>query len=160
MDNLAVAPLTMCTTKAGLAAGTTTTLTTGATALYSIGGKAYSKGATSNQATPTTDFNTGAAFTPVAVNFGCAFVIGYDSGGTLRVVQGVQQALDASGAFVNAPQFPVVPDGMCPVGYLITKVGSTGAAWTFGASNLAGPPSGVTHTFVDCFTLPGRPQVS
>ena len=160
MDALFQVPLTMCSTKAGLAAGTTTTLTTANTSLYSIGGKAYSKAGASNAATPTTDGTTAAAFVAVAVGYGCVFVLGYNSAGTLTVCQGPQQALDASSNFLNAPQFPAVPDTMCPVGYLVTKVGSTGSAWTFGSSNLAGPPTGVTHTFVDVFTLPGRPQVA
>lgn len=160
MDALQMPPLTLCTTKAGLAAGTTTTLTTANTQLFAIKGKAYSKAAVSNEATPTTDAITAAAFVAVAVGYGCAFVICRDSGGNLKVAQGAQQALDASGNFVNAPQFPLIPDTLCPIGYLITKVGSTGSAWTFGSSNLAGPPTGVTHTLVDVMTLPERPQVS
>lgn len=160
MDALQQVPMTMCTTKAGLAVGTTTTLTTANLSLYCINGKAYTKAAASNAATPTTDGTTAAAFVAVAVSFGCAFVIGYNAAGTLTVCQGVQLPLDASGNFINAPQFPAVPDTVCPVGYLITKVGSTGSAWTFGTSNLAGPPTGVTHTLVDVMTLPGRPQVA
>lgn len=160
MDALQQVPMTLCTTKAGLAVGTTTTLTTANASLYSIIGKAYSKAAASNAATPTTDGTTAAAFVPVAVNFGCAFAIGYNAAGTLTVCQGIQLPLDSSGNFISAPQFPAVPDTVCPVGYMITKVGSTGSAWTFGTSNLAGPPAGVTHTLVDVMTLPGRPQVS
>lgn len=160
MDQLLQIPLTMCAGKAGLTAGTTTTLTTATTVAYSLQGKAYSKSATSNQATPTTDYATGVAFVAVPVNYGSVFAIGYDSGGTLRVVQGQVQALDVSGAFIKSPLFGPLPDGMCPVGYLVVKVGSTGSAWTFGSSNLAGPPTGVTLAWQDCFTLPARPQVS
>jgi len=160
MDALQQVPMTMATSKAGAAAGTTTTLTTANTTLFCIKGKAYSKAAAANAATPTSDFTTGAAFVGIPINYGCAFVLSYDSGGTLRVSQGPLQALDPSGNFINAPQFPIVPDTVCPFAYLITKVGATGATWTFGASNLAGPPTGVSHTFVDVFTLPDRPQIS
>lgn len=160
MDFLSQTPLTLALAKAGLAAGTTTTLTIGTTTPYAIKGKAFSKASASNQATPTTDAVTGAAFVAVPINFGCVFVIGLDATGAIRVAQGKIEALDAGQGFVKAPQFPGVPDTVCPIGYLVTKVGPTGAAWTFGSSNLAGPPSGVTHTFVDCVTLPDRPQVS
>lgn len=160
MDALQFPPLTLAVGKAGLAAGTTTTLTIGTTTVYSINGKAYSKSSVSNTATPTTDATTGAAFVGVPANYGCAYVIGVDSSGAVKVSQGPLQALDASGNFVNAPQFPLVPDTVCPLGYLITKCGSTASTWTFGSSNLAGPPTGVTFAFQDCLTLPGRPQVS
>jgi hypothetical protein len=165
MDALQQVPLTMCTSKATAAAGTTTTFSTTGATLYSIKGKAFSTSAAANAATPTTDAATGAAFVPVAVGYGCTFVLCYDgtsatAANAIKVVQGGQQALDAGGSFVTAPQFPAIPDTLCPFAYLVTKVGSTGAAWTFGASNLAGPPTGVTHTFVDIMTLPGRPQVS
>lgn len=160
MDILQQNPLTMTTTKAGAAAGTTTTLTTANTVLYAIKGKAFTKAGASNAATPTTDATTGAAYVAVPVNYGCAYVLGYDAAGTLKVSQGGLQALDSSGNFIVAPQMPMVPDTVAPFAYLVTKVGSTGAAWTFGSSNLAGPPTGVTHTFVDVMTLPDRPQVS
>ena len=165
MDALQTPPLTLCTSKATAAAGTTTTFSTTGATLYCIKGKAFTTSAAANAATPTTDAATAVAFVPVAVGYGCAFVLCYDGSSTtaataIKVVQGTQVALDASGNFVVAPQFPSIPDTLCPFAYLITKVGSTGAAWTFGSSNLAGPPTGVTHTFVDVMTLPGRPQIS
>jgi len=160
MDALQLPPLTLATAKAGLAAGTTTTLTIGTTTPYCIRGKAFSRASVSNTATPTTDANTGAAFAAIPPNFGAVFVICLNAAGALRVVQSALQPLDASGNFLYAPTFPGVPDDTCPIGYLVTRVGATGAAWTFGASNLAGPPTGVTHTFVDVMTLPDRPQIS
>lgn len=150
----------LCTTKAGLAAGTTTTLTTANTQLFSIGGKAYSKAGVSNEATPTTDAKTAAAFTAVGVSKGCVFVPCRDSSGNLKVVQGETVSLDAGNNFTDAPEFPAIPDTLTPIGYIVVKVGSTGSAWTFGSSNLAGPPTGVTFSFVDCFQLPERPQLS
>lgn len=160
MDALQQIPLTMCTSKAGMAAGTTTTLTTANTQLFCIGGKAYTKAGVSNEATPTTDAATGAAFNGVAAGYGSVFVICRDSSGNLKAVQGQVVALDASGLFVNAPQFPGIPDSLCPIGYIVVKAATGASTWTFGSSNLAGPPSNVTFAFVDCMTLPGRPQVS
>lgn len=160
MDALQQIPLTLCTTKAGLAVGTTTTLTTANTQLYGIKGKAYTKAGTSNEATPTSDSTTGTTFVAVPVSYGSVFVICRDSSGNLKACQGQLQALDASNAFILAPQFPAIPDTLCPIGYVTVKVGSTGSAWTFGASNFAGPPTGVVFAFQDVFTLPDRPQIA
>lgn len=153
--------LTICMNKAGAAAGTTTTYSITANPLaFVIKGKHYTKATVTNGATPTTDANTAAAFTAIAVNKVGCFVLGYDSGGNIKVAQGGIEDLDVAGNVLKAPAFPAIPDTMCPFAYLITKVGSTGSAWTFGTSNLAGPPTGVTHTFVDVAVLPERPQAS
>lgn len=166
MDQNDARGITITTSKAGLAAGTTTTLTIANDVQYSITGKAYKKTAASNQATPTTDALTAAAFTAIAANKGCVFVIGLTAAGAIAVVQGTVEDLDsaadgANATFIKPSSFPAtMPTDFCPMGYLITKVGSSGSAWTFGSSNLAGPPSNVLHTFVDCFQLPTRPQVS
>lgn len=167
MDNLKMAPLTLCLSKATLAAGTTTTYSTTGTTVYAIKGKAYSTAAKTNVATPTVDITDGLAFTPVAYpasssvgGQGSVFVFCFDSGGTLRVAQGTVEQLDILGNFINAPQFPIIPDTVCPFGYLVVKLGPTAVAnWTFGSSNLSGV-TGVTYTFVDVITLPDRPQVS
>lgn len=165
MDALRMIPLTMTTMKAAAAAGTTTTYSTTGTTLFCIKGKAYSKAAATNAATPTTDATTGSAFVAIQPGYGSVFVLGYDSAGALKVSQGTIQALDGSvttdsAGFITSPQFPAVPDSICPFAYLVTKVGSAGSAWTFGSSNLAGPPSNVSHKFVDVMTLPDRPQVA
>lgn len=148
-----------CTTKAGLAVGTTTTLTTANTSLYAIGGKAYSAAGASNAATPTTDASTGAAFVPIGLNKAGVFVICLDSAGALKVVQGTIVNYSDAGVFTDAPQFPVVPDTLTPIGYELVKVISTGSAWTFGTSNQASQ-TGITKVLVDVMTLPPRPQVS
>lgn len=160
MDYLMQIPVTAAFNKAGLAAGTTTTLTSANQIDYAIGGKMYRKAAASNEATPTTDAVSGSTFTAVAVSKGCVFSICRDASGTLKVVQGSIEDLDASNSFIKAPSFGPKSDTLCPYGYIVVKVGSTGSAWTFGASNLAGPPTGVVFAFVDCATLPSRPQVS
>lgn len=159
MDNLQAIPVTMCTTKAGLAVGTTTTLTTANTQLYAIKGKAYTKAGVSNEATPTTDSNTGAAFNAIGLNKAGVFVICRNAGGDLKVVQGQIVDYTDDGVFKEAPQFPVVPNDLCPIGYELVKVISTGSAWTFGVSNQASQ-TGITKVLVDCMTLPDRPQVS
>lgn len=149
---------TVPTTKAGLGVGTTTTLTTANTQLYGIKGVGYTKAGVSNEATPTLDSQTGVAFLPVPVGYGSEFTICRDSAGTLRAVQGQIVALDANNAFVNRPQMAPIPDTLCPIGCVTVKVGTTGAAWTFGASNFAGPPTGVVFVFNDFIgAVPDRP---
>jgi hypothetical protein len=161
MDLQQQTPLTASYAKAALVAGTTSTVTTTVTAMYTINGKMYTKTAITNGATPTTDAATGVAFVPITFpNNGCVFVWGLDASGNQKVVQGPIQALDSSGNFIVAPQFGPVPDTMCPLAYIVIKLGATAVAnWTFGTNNLSGV-TGVTYTFVDIGTLPGRPQVS
>jgi hypothetical protein len=161
MNNLENIPLTLALGKATLAAGTTTTLSSTGTLGYAIKGKAYSHAALSNTVTPTTDANTGLAFNPVVTNKGSVFVIGYNAAGTLKCAQGSIVDLDASGAFIQAPQFPVLPDDFCPIGYELIKAGSTASAngWIFGTSNQSSV-TGITYTFTDVIGLPDRPQVS
>jgi len=166
MDALQMIPLTMTTMKAAAAAGTTTTYSTTGTTLFCIKGKAYSKAAATNAATPTTDATTGSAFSAIQPGFGSVFVLGYDSGGNLKVSQGTVESLDgstttgATAKFIRAPQFPAVPDSICPFGYATVLVGSAAAAWTFGTSNLTGPPASTGINFQDVMTLPDRPQVA
>lgn len=161
MDALAQLPLTLCLGKATLAAGTTSTLSSTGTLPFAIKGKAYSHAALSNTATPTTDATTGAAFMPIPTNYGAVIVIGFNATGTLIAAQGPLAALDSAGNFVTAPQFPAIPDTMCPIGYEVIKAGSTAAAagFVFGTSNQASV-TGITYTLVDVCTLPDRPQVA
>lgn len=170
MDSQASIPVTMCLSKVTLAAGTTTTLSTTGTTTFAIRGKAYSKAAITNGATPTTDWATGNAFLPVPANFGSIFMVGLDSGGNLRCIQGTVVPLDATGAFILAPQFgPLGPSGsgttnndFCPIGYLVIKAGSTASSapgWLFGTNNMSGV-TGITYTFVDVIGEPDRPQIS
>lgn len=171
MDNQAASPLTMCLSKATLAAGTTTTLSTTGTTVYAIRGKAYSKGALTNQATPTTDYATGNAFVGVLRNQGSVFMVGFDHSGNLKAIQGTIEALDTSGNFIRAPMFggtavigadSVTSEDFCPIGYLVIKAGSTADnvhGWRFGTDNMSAV-TGITYTFVDVIGWPDRPQVS
>ena len=101
MDMQQLAPLTLALGKANLVAGTTSTITTTGTLAYAIAGKAYSRSALTNQATPTVDFATGAAFTGITANQGTIVLIGLDASGAVRAVQGGVAALDVSGADVD-----------------------------------------------------------
>jgi len=178
MDTLELPPITCCFTKAGLAAGTTTTLTQtlvgGATGnVIAIRGKMYLVTALSNTATPTVDYATGKAFVPVLASQGSVFMVGFDHGGVLRVCQGQVVPLDTvtePGNFVTAPQFGGMgPAGsgstdqdFCPIGYLVIQAGSTAnntTGWVFGTNNMASV-TGITYTFQDVCGLTDRPQVS
>lgn len=158
-DTLAGAPQTTNNVRMGLVAGTTSTVTTTVTGHYSINSVLYTKTAITNGATPTTDAATGLAFVPITFpSKGCKFIWGLDAAGAQKVVQGPIQALDAAGAYIVAPQFPNVPDTMCPCGIIDIKLGATAVAnWLFGTNNLSGV-TGVTYTFSDIQTFPGRPQ--
>lgn len=152
--------LTMAMMHCALAAGTTTTITSTGTIHYMIRGKTATKAALSNTATPTTDATTGAAFLPISANQGTVVVIGLDASGNVKASQGEIKALDASGAFVNVPNFPGLPETMCPIGYILLKGGSTlVGTFTFGSSNLSSV-TGMTYTFVSVGQLPDRPQAS
>lgn len=177
MDYQSSVPATICLSKVTLAAGTTTTISTTGTTTYGIKGKALTKAALTNQATPTTDYVTGNSFLPIpipntapnlALGYGSVYTVGFDSSGNLKVAQGTIEALDIGGNFINAPQFGGVgPKGsgstdndFCPIGYIVVKLGATAVAtWTFGTNNNSSI-TGVTWTFVDILTLPDRPQVS
>lgn len=152
--------ITCALAKAGLTAGTTNTYTTTAAVATVFKGKfGTAFGTKTNQATPTTDYRTGAAFTALAINEGCVFVWGCIADGTVKVVQGSIEDLDSNtGAFKVAPQFPSIPDLMCPFGYVVIQNDSTGSAWTFGSSNWTA--TGITDTWVDVMVLPDRPQTS
>lgn len=161
MDALMQNPVTLCLGKATLAAGTTSTLSSTGTLTYCIRGKAFVRAALSNNVTPTLDATSGVAFVPILPNFGAILVIGYDALGNLKVSQGAVQPLDISGLFILSPQFPMVPDTTCPIGYEVIKAGSTASAagFVFGTSNQAAV-TGITYTLVDVVSLPDRPQVA
>lgn len=154
---------TFCTSKAALAAGTTTTFSTTGATLYCIKGKAFSTAAATNAATPTLDGNTGVAFKGVDINKGSVFVHAYNGNGTaanaIKVYQGTIVDLDSAGNFLSAPELPMLPDDVCPFAYELIQVASNGSTWTFGASNQASV-TGVTYTRQDIMVLPSRPQLS
>lgn len=166
MDALQIPQLTMCVSKATLAAsGAATTWSTTGSTLYCIKGKAYTTSAAASAASPTSDGALGTMFASntLAANQGTVFVWCYDGSSTtaataIKVCQGSEEALDVSGNFLRAPEFPGIPDTLVPFAYTIVKNGSTGSAWTFGTSNWNA--TGITLAHQDVMTLPGRPQVS
>ena len=143
--------------KAGLAAGTTTTISIANQTDYAIDGTVYRKAAATNAATPTTDANTGKAFVPLLPNQASIFVVLLDAAGNITVAQGpVVSNADLTGGLAAA-QFPGVKDGVTAVGYLLAQAGSTlSGSWTFGSSNLSSV-TGMTYTFRDVLAIPAHP---
>ncbi|MDO8547865.1 MAG: hypothetical protein Q7R68_10980 [Nitrospirales bacterium] len=158
-----------CTTSGLLTAtGAETVYDTTVTICFCVNGKAKTKGAVADQATPTLDYNTGAAF-PALVGgasvantpgHGCIVVWGMIADGTVKCMMGTHESLDMDGNFVHAPQFPVVPDLVTPFAYQVLKAGATASATAivFGDSNWNA--TGFTNAIVNVFTLPKRPQVA
>lgn len=137
---------------------TATPVGTAAAISFAIKGKSFTKATISGGATPTTDAVLAAAFPPLAANQGTVVVLGLDSGGNIKAAQGSIETLDASGGFILAPQFPVMPDTIACFCYIVCKNGSTGSAWTFGTSNWNA--TGMTATPVNIIMIPDRPQIS
>lgn len=163
------------------------TLTTGAAANYCINGKAYTKQAATGGAAPTTDAATGLAFKPILPGYGSVFVIclGAGTDQAFAACQGEITQLGANAAtyiagdFITAPEFPLIPDAYCPIGYMVIRVATdfTPAAtgYIFGTSNTyettsdstakafrsaVGNAGAVSLSGIACFTLPNRPQIS
>lgn len=165
MERLNMNGLTMGTIKTGLIKGTTSTYTTTVTSAGMINGK-YVTGlaAQTNTATPTTDAVTGAAFVALADNQATVLVIGQKADSTIQMAQGSIEATatgvtTTAGAFLNAPQFPTLPDDFMVFGYNIIRTAPSASAWTPGTSSW--DATGVTATeFVQCGVLPSRPQTS
>ena len=151
-----------------LVAGTTSTLTTTVTIFPVLDGK-YGTALTAitNQAHPTTDYNTG--LTPVAMvggnsvantpGQGCVGVYGLVAG-VVKYVQGPIAALDMQGSFKwDAPQFPPIPANFIPFNYTVMKAGAT-AATSIIVGTTAWSATGFTQAFVNVCQLPSRPAVS
>lgn len=146
------------TTKANFAAGTGTSYTAASAILYSLDGEALTLTPGSNQAQPSTDANTAAAFVGVPINKGCIFIYGIQAA-AVAVVQGPLADLDVGGNFILAPEYPAIPETFVPFAELIIKVAANGSTWTLGSSNSASV-SGVTYTRKDLMVLKSRPHTS
>jgi len=156
-----------CTTSGLLTAtGAETVHDTTVTIAFSIEGKAYTKTAITDGATPTTDAVTGSAFVALqgagssAGGKGCAFVWCLDSSGNVKVAQGPVVDVDSTGAFapVGAPQLPALPSNLTPFAYSISKHYGVSTTFTFGTDNWN--KSGHTHAIQNVHVLPRRPQAS
>lgn len=165
MDELNLRGLTMGTIKSGLVKGTGLSYTTTVITAGMINGK-YVTGLTAqtNAALPTTDSSTGAAFVPLSDNQATVLVVGQKAANTIQMCQGsieptVTGVTTTAGAFINAPQFPRLPDDFMVLGYALVRTAPSADAWTAGTSEWAA--TGVTTSeFVQCGVLPSRPQIS
>ena len=149
-----------------LVAGTTSTLTTTVTIVPVLDGKFQTTlAAITNQAHPTTDFNTGLAFPAMVggnsvanvAGQGCVVVYGL-SAGVVKAVQGPITNLDIQNNFkADAPQFPPIPANFVPFAYVIMK-----ARAVDGVSIIVGTTAWASfaQTFVNVYQLPSRPQVA
>lgn len=171
-DSIGLAGGTFCSSAGGFSVtgGSVSTYAFANTVQISIRGKIKAVTALSGQTTPTTDYNTSAAF-PALVGgasvantpgHGCIVVWGMIADGTVKCVMGPHVGLDMQGNFVvpGNLQFPPIPAAFCPVAYQVLKSGATASATAivFGTSNW--DATGYTNTFVDLSVLPDRPQSS
>lgn len=158
--------LTINQISAALIKGTNKSYTTTVTTQCVINGKfATALTAQTNQAVPTTDHATGAAFVAQTDDTACCYVMGINAAGTIKACQGPIVPTEVgvtttAGAFRDAPPFPtVLPDDFCPLAYTIVRTAPSASSWTFGTDNWAA--TGVTTMeFVNIATLPDRPQTA
>jgi hypothetical protein len=151
--------------RVGLIKGTNLSYTTSVTSEGMINGKYVTVlTAQTNQALPTTDALTGAAFRALSDNQATVIVVGQNAAGAIQMCQGsivpTQVGVTTTaGDFIEAPQFPQLPDDFMVYGYLLARTAPSASAWTPGTDNWAA--TGVTCTqFVQCGVLPDRPQIS
>lgn len=160
-------------TNTGCAFGTTSTITTTANTACSfdgVFGVVYSAANNTAATTPTLNAATGLAFEAMGVNKATVVVVCVTAAGTVRLAQGSVVDTEVGvtttkGAFILAPQFPVLPDTMCPIGYGLIRTAPDAAAWTCGTSSwtASGIYTGLngTTTMAQCDgTLPSRPQIA
>lgn len=157
---------------AGVAFGTTSTITVATTTVASISGKfatAYAAAANTAVTSPTINAATGTAFTSMGPNKATVIVVGQNAAGQLRLAQGSVEDTDVGvtttkGAFRLAPQFPVLPDDFCPLAYGLVRTAPDAAAWTCGTSSwtASGLYVGLngTTTMQNVSTLPSRPAIA
>ena len=150
---------------AGLVAGSTSSYTTTATTVCSIGGKfATGLSAQTNTASPTTDAGTGAAFVALGDDQATVLVWGINAAGAIQLAQGTIEDTEVgvttvAGAFKVVPRWPNLPDDFCPIGYNLVRTAPSASAWTPGTSSWTA--TGVTaSTFQNVTTLPERPQTA
>ena len=165
MEHLTMRGLTMGTIKSGLVKGTGSSYTTTVTTAGMINGKYVTGlGAQTNTATPTVDASTGAALVPLTDNKATVLVMGQTAAGAIAMCQGSIEdtqvgVTTTAGAFMNAPQFPTLPEDFMVLGYCLVRTAPSADAWTPGTGEWAA--TGVTTSqFVQCGVLPSRPQTS
>ena len=142
---------TICLSKAGLAYGTTVTITiaapNGAGVDFAIGGVLYHKADTANITM------TAGVIQPAL--YSCLYLVCLSTGGTLSTIKG-KQVLTAditSGKELLA--WPVPTAGLCAIGAFRIDTAGT-ATFTMGTTNMNGV-SDVTYTFYDFALVPDAP---
>lgn len=157
--------MTVNQVNAGFVLGTTSTYTTTASTAAVINGVfGTALTAQTNTATPTTDATTGAAFVALTANKATVLVWGVNAAGAIKLAQGTIVPTETgvtttAGAFINAPQFPSLPDDFCPIAYNLVRTSPTGSAFTAGTTSWAA--SGITcSTAKNVHTLPDRPKIA
>ena len=158
--------LTLNHVSAAFVLGTTSTYTTTVTTTSSFGGVfGTTLGAQTNTASPTTDATTGVAFVALTANQATVLVWGVNQAGAIKLSQGsivptVVGVTTTAGAFINAPQWPAMPDDFCPIAYNLVRTSPTGNAFTAGTTAWAA--SGITSSVARNLngTVPERPVTS
>ncbi len=157
--------MTVNQVSAAFVLGTTSTYTTTVTTSHVINGVfGTTLGAQTNTASPTVDATTGAAFVPLTANQATVLVWGVNAAGAIKLAQGSIVPTETgvtttAGAFINAPQFPALPDDFCPIAYNLVRTSPTGSAFTAGTTSWTA--SGITCSVAkNVQTLPTRPQIA
>lgn len=122
---------------------------------FAIDGKVYLKATASGAATPTTEAASGTLV--LATGYGTVIVWTVNSSGTVALYRGETQALDAGNNFVDAPEFPALPDTVCPFAYTVHK-NYSGSNFTIGTTNWN--TASTAHATQNVIYLPSRPQIS
>ena len=168
MDLLAQVPLTLNHVNAGIVIGTTNTLTVTTAPVISIRGVfgTTTLSASSNQSiTPTTDAVTGVTFATILPNTCACLLLGLNAAGTMVGALGTAIPTETGvtttvGAFINAPQFPAVPNDFCPIAYTIIRVAPSGTTgFIVGSTSWAATSMSCT-TIKNISTLPARPVIA
>jgi hypothetical protein len=151
---------TFCTSVPVLAAagGDTVVDTTNAID-FCLRGRSYTCAALTSCATPVADINTGEAFVTLGTDEACIFILCMDSTAIeagLKVAQGPIVAVDPdTDARLADPPYPVIPDGVCPFGFIIMQsTGALSGGWLFGTSNWN--KAGTTMLVGDLMVMPDR----
>jgi len=139
--------------------GAETFYDTTATINFEIDGKLYQKTAVTNGATPTTDGNTGAAFTGVAPDEVCVFVWGLNAAGTVSLYQGDVMSVDGdTDVAAQNSNWPGLPNTVAPFAYTIYQTDGTSSAGGISPGTEDWNDTGLTATHTNIATIPGLTQ--
>lgn len=157
IGNLATQTFAIPTSTTNSLSGITGAATTYTATQFSfvLDGKVYLKATASGAATPTTEAAGG---TLVLANlYATVIVWAVDSGSTVKLYRGETVPVDAAGNILDAPEFPALPDTVCPFAYTIHK-NYSGSSFTIGSTNWN--TASTAHATQNVMFLPSRPQIS